>query len=227
MLTTKVPYNTERDFTFLAMLARVPSALVTSNTSGYNSVKEVIDKARAAPGTLHYGHLGQGMLVHLVAELFKREAKLDITAVPFKGGAAAARATIGNQVPFTWIDVSAGWNQISGGLLKTLAVTGARRSPVLPNVPTLAESGLPNAVMEADYGVIAPAALPADVQARISAALTAAMEAPAVREATRRWVPPWSRRARASTATWCWPTSRNGVRSSGSRRSPSSSRRWV
>jgi tripartite-type tricarboxylate transporter receptor subunit TctC len=179
----KVPYDVERDFSFLTLLARVPSVLVTSNTSGIGNMRDLLDKARASGSRgLDLAHPGAGTLVHLAGELFKAESKLAFTFVPYKGGAAASQGVLGNQVPVGMVDLSVAWGQISGGLLKPLAVTGARRSPALPDVPTLAESGFPSAVMDADYGVLAPANLPSELLGRLTSALSAAIDAPAVRD---------------------------------------------
>lgn len=179
----KVPYDVERDFTFLTLLARVPSVVVTSNTSGIANVRELVEKAKAAGSRgMDFAQPGTGTLVHLAGELFKAESKLPFSFVPYKGGAAAAQAVLANQVPVGMVDLSVAWGQISGKLLKPLAVTGAQRSPALPDVPTLAESGYPSVVMDADYGVVAPAGLPPEVQARLASALAAAIDSPNVRD---------------------------------------------
>lgn len=179
----KVPYAVDKDFTFITRLARVPSVIATSNNSGIGSLRELVDKAKAAPGSLNYAHAGNGTLVHLAGELFKREARLDITAIPFKGAAPAVQALMGNQVHLIVADLAAVWTQISNGQIKPLAVTGAQRSPVLPNVPSLADAGYPGAVFEAEYGVVAPAGMPPDVLAKISSALVAAIDSQGVRDA--------------------------------------------
>ena len=179
----KVPYATERDFIFITRLARVPSVIATSNASGINSIRELIDRARAAPGTINYSHAGQGTLVHLAGELFKREAKLDLTPVAFKGAAPAVTALMGNHVQLIVADLAAVWTQISGAQIKPLAVTSAQRSTLLPSVPSVAEIGYPNAVFEAEYGVVAPAGLPPAVLQKLSAALAASIDSQAVRDA--------------------------------------------
>jgi tripartite-type tricarboxylate transporter receptor subunit TctC len=179
----KVPYSVEKDFAFITRLARVPSVIATGPGSGIRSAPEMIDKAKAAPGALNYGHAGQGTLVHLAGELFKREAHLNITPVPFKGAAPAVQALMGDQIQLIVADLAAVWTQISNGQIRPLVVTSAQRSPVLPNVPSVAELGYPNAVFEAEYGVLAPAGIPQDVLARLSAALLAAIDAQPVREA--------------------------------------------
>lgn len=183
----KVPYDVEKDFTFLTLLARVPTVLVTSNSSGIDNMRDLLEKARAAGARgMDMAHPGAGTLVHLAGELFKAESRLNLNFIPYKGGTAAAQGVLGNQVPVALVDLSVAWGQISGKLLKPLAVTGAQRSPALPDVPTLVESGFPNVVMDADYGLVAPANLPPDVQARLTSALESAIDTPAVRDSFLR-----------------------------------------
>lgn len=178
----KVPYTVENDFTFVARLARTPVVLVTNNASGINSIRDLFNAARAERGRLNYAHPGNGSMTHLAAELFMRESHLQMTPVPFKGTPPAVQALMGNHVPVMAGDLSSLWPQISQGQIKPLAVTTAQRSPVLPNVPAMTELGFPGAIFAAEYGVIAPAGLPAPVLARLSSAWLRAVDSPAVRE---------------------------------------------
>lgn len=175
----KVPYDVGKDFAYITRLARVPAIIVTYKDSPITSAKDMVDRARAAPGKLNYGHAGRGTLVHLSGELVKSEAKLDILPVAYRGAAPAMQGLMGKEIELMVADLTAVWGALQNDQLRPLAVTSAQRSPLLPQVPTVAELGFPKAVYESDYGVVAPAGVPADIQAKlVSAFATALAEKP-------------------------------------------------
>jgi tripartite-type tricarboxylate transporter receptor subunit TctC len=135
------------------------------------SVQELIALARAKPGQLNFGSPGNGATTHLATELLKVLAKIDVVHVPYKGVAPAVADLLGGQLQFMSGDLSTLMPQVKAGKLRALAVTGARRSALVPDVPTVAESGLPGYEASGWFGVIAPASTPPAAVARLSAAL--------------------------------------------------------
>jgi tripartite-type tricarboxylate transporter receptor subunit TctC len=143
---------------------------------------DLIALARAKPGQLSYGHAGNGTSPHLAAELMKATAKIDITAVPYKGGAPALNDLLGGHIPVSLNNVPESIAQIRAGTVRPLAVTTAARSPLLPDVPTIAESGLAGYDTGVWWALVAPAHLPEAVKAKINRDAADAMKAPAVKE---------------------------------------------
>jgi tripartite-type tricarboxylate transporter receptor subunit TctC len=141
--------------------------LMVRADSPFKSVSDVIAEARAKPGQLSYGHAGNGTSPHLAGELFKYMAKIDITAVPYKGGAPALTDLIGGHIPLTVNNIPEAMGQLQAGAVRALGVTTAVRSPVLRNVPTIAESGLPGYDTGVWWGFLAPAGIPADVKEKL------------------------------------------------------------
>lgn len=180
---SKVPYDVEKDFAFITRLARVPAVIVTSKGSGIASAREMLERARANPGKLNFAHAGRGTLVHLVGELFKAEAKLDITPVAYRGAAPALQGLMGNETQLMVADLTAVWGALQNDQIKALAVTSPQRSPLLPQVPTVAELGFPKVTYESDYGVVSPANVPAAIRAKLASAFNTALNEAATREA--------------------------------------------
>jgi tripartite-type tricarboxylate transporter receptor subunit TctC len=147
-----------------------------------NSLAELISYAKANPGKVNFGSAGGGSITHLAGELLKAEAKIDIVHVPYKGAAPAVSDMVGGQVQMGIFDVPILLGHIRSGRLKALAVTSATRAPTLADVPTTAEGKLPNVTSDNWYGLIVPAATPADIQKRIHAAAVAALKSPALAE---------------------------------------------
>ena len=142
----------------------------------------MIAAARAKPGQLSYGHAGNGTSPHLAGELLKYMAKVDITAVPYKGGAPALVDLIGGHIPLTFNNIPESFGQLQAGAVRPLGVTTAARSPVLPNVPTIAEAALPGYDTGVWWGFLAPAGLPADVKTKLAKDCAEVVQVPAVRE---------------------------------------------
>ena len=177
-----LPYDPFKDFTPISLIGSSPNMLLVRSDSPYQSVGEVIAAARAKPGQLSYGHAGNGTSSHLAGELFKYMAKIDITAVPYKGGAPALTDLIGGHIPLTFNNIPEAMGQIQAGAVRPLGMTTAARSPVLPNVPTIAEAALPGYDTGVWWGFLAPAGLPAAVQAKLASDCAEVVQLPAVRE---------------------------------------------
>lgn len=166
----KLPYKPEQ-LAPIALVGRVPNVLIVNPASGINSVADLIARAKARPGRLNYASNGNGTSLHLSAELFKSTSGAFITHIPYRGAAAAVTSLIANEVDMAFENLPSVLGQIQGGRVKALAVTTQARSKALPNVPTLAESGMPQFNVSAYFGVAAPAGLPADIRSRIEAAM--------------------------------------------------------
>jgi tripartite-type tricarboxylate transporter receptor subunit TctC len=171
-----------RDLIAVTQVVDVPSVLVAHPSFAPNSIKEVIDYARAHPGKLNYASPGSGSQNRLEMEVLRKLAGLDMVHVPYKGAAPAVNDLVGGQVQMGIFDVPVLLGHIRSGKLKALSVTSATRAPTLPNVPTTAEGGYPNVTSDNWYGLVVPAATPAEIQKRLSAAAVAALRAPALAE---------------------------------------------
>jgi tripartite-type tricarboxylate transporter receptor subunit TctC len=178
---TNLPYDTFKDFTPISLVGSSPNILLVRSDSPFKTVGEVIAQARAKPGQLSYGHAGNGTSPYLSAELFKYIAKIEITSVPYKGGAPVLADLIGGHIPLAFNNIPESLGQIQGGAVRPLGVTTAARSPVLPDIPTIAEAGLPGYDTGVWWGFLGPAGLPAAVQAKLAKDCAAAAQAPEVR----------------------------------------------
>ena len=167
-LYAKLPYDLFADFTPITLIGTSPNMALVRTDSPIKSIADLISAARARPGEISYGHAGNGTSPHLAGELLKSMAKIDITPIPYKGGAPALTDLIGGHIPMTFNNIPESIAQITAGTIRPLGVTTATRSPVLPNVPTIAESGLPGFDTGVWWGVLGPAGLPADVKAKLA-----------------------------------------------------------
>jgi tripartite-type tricarboxylate transporter receptor subunit TctC len=177
-LFAKLPFDTARDFASVGTMGTSQHVLVVNNSLPAKNVKELIALAKAQPGKLSFGSAGSGSTFHMAAELFKSESGADIMHVPYKGGGPALVDTMAGQVQMSFPVLSAALPQVQAGKLRALAVTGPRRSPLMPDVPTMAEAGLPNYVFETWFIVSAPAGTPKDVLARLNQTLNATLAQP-------------------------------------------------
>ena len=168
-LYSKLPFDALKDFAWVTTLVQFNNVLVTRADGPANSVAELIAQAKAQPGKITFASSGNGTNLHLTGELFKMRAGVDLTHVPYKGSAPAMTDLLGGQVQVMFETIPAAISHIRGGKLKALAVTGAARSPLFPQVPTVAESGLPGFEVQSWYGLVAPAATPRDIVARLNA----------------------------------------------------------
>ena len=177
----KLSYDPLKDFAPVSLLAVVPNVLVTNATQpGVKTVADMIDAARKAPGTLTYASAGNGTSIHLAGEVFTSLAKIDMLHVPYKGSGPAVADLLGGQVNYMFDSISSARPHIESGKLRALGVTTAKRSKALPNVPTLAESGLPGYEVSPWFAVFMPAATPKAIVDKLNAALIDAMKQPSV-----------------------------------------------
>ncbi len=169
-LRAKLPYNLERDFAPTTIVAMGMAALALHPSVPARDVRELILLARTRPGKLSYGSSGVGSSSHLMGELFNQLANVNIAHVPYKGSGDAAIATASGQIEMSYLAVSSTLPLMEAGKLKALAVTGMKRSPVLPAVPTLNEAGLTGYERTTWWAVTAPAATPKEIMAKLNAA---------------------------------------------------------
>jgi tripartite-type tricarboxylate transporter receptor subunit TctC len=169
-LYSKLPYKPEQ-IVPIGLLGRVPNVLVVNPASGIQSVAELSARIQAKPGQLNYASNGQGTSLHLSAELYKSQAGLFVTHIPYRGAAAGLTAVMADEVSLMFDNLPSALGLINGGKLKALAVTTPQRSSALPNVPTMEEAGVKGYQVFAWFGLAAPAGLPAPVQQKIEQAL--------------------------------------------------------
>jgi tripartite-type tricarboxylate transporter receptor subunit TctC len=170
-LYKKPRYDLLRDLLPVAVVASVPNVLVVNPTVKANNVSELIALAKANPGKINFGSAGSGTTVHFAGELFKSMADVDIVHVPYKGAAPAMNDLLGGQVQIMFDFLSAASQQIKSGRLRALGVTSAKRSALLPNVPTIAEAGLPGYEVLGSFGVFAPAGTSMEIVQRLNHAI--------------------------------------------------------
>ena len=167
-LNSKLPYDPHKDFAAVALVARSFNIVVVNTASPIKSIADLVAAARADPNKLSYGTYGSGTSAHLAGELFKSMAKVNLTTVPYKGAAPAITDLLGGQIQVMFTTVASAASLIAGGQLRALAVTSAQRSPAFPELPTVAESGVPGYSAESWYGLYAPAKTPAEIIDRLN-----------------------------------------------------------
>jgi tripartite-type tricarboxylate transporter receptor subunit TctC len=177
-----LPYDPLRDFTPLSLVGSSPNMMLVREDSPYKSIAEVLAAARAKPGQLSYGYAGNGTSPHLAGELLKYMTKVAITPVPYKGGAPVLNDLLGGHIPLSFNNIPESIGFVQAGKLRPLGVTTAKRSPVLPDVPTIAESGLPGYDTGVWWGFLAPAGLPAAIKARLAKDCAEVVQIASVRE---------------------------------------------
>lgn len=178
----KLPYDAVRDFTPVSLLAAEPFVLAVHPSLPASSVKEFIAYARVRQGELNYGSVGNGTNAHIAAELFKNRARLDIVHVPYKAGGPALAALLGGETQISFISVMAMVQHVRTGRLRALGVTSTRRSPALPEIPTIAESGLAGYEFTSWYGVLAPRGIPFERVVALNGHFRNALHAPEMAE---------------------------------------------
>jgi tripartite-type tricarboxylate transporter receptor subunit TctC len=181
LLYAKVPYDTFKDFTPVSLLASSPNILLVRADSPFKTLAELISAAKAKPGSLSLAHAGNGTSTHLAGELLKNLAKIDLAAIPYKGGAPAINDLLGGQIPMSFNNGPESVGQLQAGKLRALAVTTASRAPLLPDVPSMSET-VPGYDTGVWWGLLGPAGMPADVLARLSQDFVAALNTDAVKE---------------------------------------------
>ena len=175
-------YDLLKDLTPVAVVASVPNVLVVHPSVKATNVKEFIAYVKANPGKVNFGSAGSGTTVHFAGELFKSMANIDMVHVPYKGAAPAMADLLGGQVQAMFDFLSAAAPQIKSGKLRALGVTSAKRSPVLPDVPTIAEAGLPGYNVLGSFGVMAPSGTPVEVINRLNREIAAVVKLPEVKD---------------------------------------------
>jgi tripartite-type tricarboxylate transporter receptor subunit TctC len=180
--TPGVPFNFSKDFAPVTLLATIPFVLVVNPGVPAKTLSEFIALAKSEPGKLNYASSGNGGSAHLVGEMFKHEARIEIVHVPYKGVAAAVTDLLGGQVQASFIVAQAALPQVKAGRLRALAVTSLKRSAVTPDIPTIAESGFPGFEMIGWNGIHVPAKTPRAVIDKINAVVAQVLAQPAVRE---------------------------------------------
>ena len=178
----QLPYDTLRDFTPVAYIAVAPFLLVLHPSVPANSVAELIAYIKAKPGGVNYGSSGVGGAAHLAGEMFKTAAGVQLTHIPYKGAAPAMADLLGGQVPMLFDPIPTSLTHVRSGRIKVLAITSAKRSAVMPDVPTIAESGLPGFEAVAWFGLYAPAATSTDVVSKLNADVNRVLQLPEVKE---------------------------------------------
>ncbi|MFD1840016.1 Bug family tripartite tricarboxylate transporter substrate binding protein [Paracidovorax cattleyae] len=179
-LFSKLPFSPEKDFTYIGGLSRFPLALVVHPGFEARTFQEFIAYARANPGKLNYASPGNGSPHHLAMEMFKNRTKTFLTHIPYRGAAPALQDVMGGQVPCMFLDLAAGLPVIQSGKVRALAIGSGRRAARLPQVPTLAEVGVPDAEVYAFQGVLGPAGLPPAIVGRLNGEINKALATPTV-----------------------------------------------
>ena len=181
LLYPKIPYDTFKDFTPISLLASSPNILLVRADSPFKTMADLIAAAKAKPGSLSFAHAGTGTSTHLAGELLKTLAKVDLNAIPYKGGAPAINDLLGGQIPMSFNNGPESVGQLQAGTLRALAVTTAERAPFLPDVPSMSEA-VPGYDTGVWWGLLGPANLPPDILAKLSHDFVAALNTDAVRE---------------------------------------------
>ena len=181
-LFKKLPYDPIRDFTPVGMMAEFPFVLVVSKNFPAKSVKELLAMAKAKPGEINFASAGNGTGQHLSAELFKLMAGVDMTHVPYRGAAPAYSDVISGRTPVFFDNLASALGQIRGGAVRALGVTGKERSPLLPDVPTIAEAGVPGYQNYVWFGLWAPKKTPQPVVEKLYAEIRKAVATPSVKD---------------------------------------------
>jgi tripartite-type tricarboxylate transporter receptor subunit TctC len=181
LLYPKIPYDTFKDFTPISLLASSPNILLVRADSPFKTMADLIAAAKAKPGSLSFAHAGTGTSTHLAGELLKSLAKIDLNAIPYKGGAPSINDLLGGQIPMSFNNGPESVGQLQAGTLRALAVTTADRAPFLPDVPSMSEA-VPGYDTGVWWGLLGPANMSPDVLAKLSHDFVAALNTDAVKE---------------------------------------------
>jgi tripartite-type tricarboxylate transporter receptor subunit TctC len=189
-LFSKLPYDPIKDFAPITLIAHVPNVLVMTperaDQLGIRSARDLIDYARKNPARLNYASGGNGSAGHMAGELMKSQAKISAVHIPYAGAAPAQLGLLAGQTDFMFDNLASATAQIKAGRLRALAMTTSQRASSMPEVPTMADAGLPGFDVSTWFGVFAPAATPAPIVARLNSAMTAALRSSEMRERLAR-----------------------------------------
>jgi tripartite-type tricarboxylate transporter receptor subunit TctC len=180
-LYKKLAYDPVRDFVPISKVVDVPFLLVTAPPTGIKSVGDLIARGKKDPTALTYASVGLGSASHVTAELFRRQAEIEMRHIPYRGGAPATNDTLAGQVSAYFITPLEGIGQVQSGMLKPLGISAATRSPLFPDMPTISET-LPGFQVVVWFGVLAPAGTPPEIVAKLNDAIVRALATPAVKE---------------------------------------------
>jgi tripartite-type tricarboxylate transporter receptor subunit TctC len=182
-LLATLPYDVEKDLTLVSNVLRVSNLMVVNNSLPVTSVPELIAYAKKNPGKLAFGSDGNGTTAHLGGELFKSMTGTDMLHVPYKGASAAITELIGGGIQLMIVNTPVSGPHAQAGRVRALGISSSQRSATYPDVPTIAESGVPGFEVVAWGGIVGPARMPADIVARLNAEIRTALASPAVRDA--------------------------------------------
>ena len=180
-LIAKVPYDPLKDFDYITVAVQAPNVLVVPASSAHKSMGDVIAYQKANPGKMSFASSGNGSSDHLTAELFWLQTGTSGIHVPYKGGGPVMTDLLGGQVEASFMNINTAMPQITAGKLKALAITSAKRSPLLPNVPTMEESGVKETNVYSWQAIAAPRGLPSDIKAKLHTAIVASLNDPQVK----------------------------------------------
>ncbi|MDI1265047.1 MAG: tripartite tricarboxylate transporter substrate binding protein [bacterium] len=181
-LNPKLPYDTQKDLTYVSLMSSAPLIMIAHPSLPANNIKELIALAKAKPGELNFASSGVGAAAHLTMEMFKSRTGIDMQHIPYKGTAGALQDIVGGRINVMFDIVGPLMPQVRSGNAKAIAVTAKERIPAAPDVPTMAEQGVPDFVSGTWAGIIAPAGLPKEIVERVSAEAKKALADPAMKE---------------------------------------------
>jgi tripartite-type tricarboxylate transporter receptor subunit TctC len=181
-LVEKLPYDTVKSFASVIMVAASYNVLVVHPSLPVKSTKELVALAKARPGQLNYASAGEGSAIHLAMALFQNVTGIDVVHIPYKGAGPALTDVVGGQVTVMFIATPPAVGYVKAGRLRALGMTSARRLAILPEVPTIAESGYPGFEVNNWYAVMAPAETPKEIVARLNSEINALLQSPDARE---------------------------------------------
>jgi tripartite-type tricarboxylate transporter receptor subunit TctC len=181
-LYPNLAFDTEKDFVSISQVASLPQILVANKDFAANSLQDLISLAKAKPLSINYGSVGAGSPSHIAGELLDLKAGTKMQHIPYRGGGPAMIDLMGGQIPVLWVSIPAAAQQVKSGRVKALAVSTAKRSAVFPDVPTVAESGIPGFEVDSWFGMFAPKGTPREVVDRWQQTLTAVLKQTDVRE---------------------------------------------
>jgi tripartite-type tricarboxylate transporter receptor subunit TctC len=178
----RLPFDTEKDFSPVVTIASLPQILVANPNFPAKTVKEVIEMAKAKPGSISYASVGNGSPGHLAGAMMATDAGVDMVHIPYRGGGPAITDVIAGQVPLLWVSIPAAAQFVKSGKVKALAVSTVKRSAVFPDVPTMAESGFKDFEVDSWYAMFAPASTPKPIIERLNKAALKVLAQPEVKE---------------------------------------------
>jgi tripartite-type tricarboxylate transporter receptor subunit TctC len=171
-----LPYDIEKSFDPIATVGSSPNSIVVAQGSQFRTLRDLVENAKANPGTINYAATGVGGFNHFGGELFKKVAGIDLVMIAYKGGGPAMLDVMAGQVPIMFSSLTQVVPNVRSGKLRLLAIGAPKRSPVVPEVPTVAESGFPNYEVSVWWGIVAPAGVPAGPREKLRREITAVLE---------------------------------------------------